>query len=77
MAQNKSAKAFDFIPRSFMMPADYQEFCQYSARDKGPWIVKPIASSRGRGIYLVNNANQVPLDDSEGLNYKISRRFSA
>ena len=25
--------------------------------------VKPIASSRGRGIYLVNNPSQVPLDD--------------
>merc|ERR1712227_434127 len=63
MAQNKSAKMFDFIPRSFMMPSEYQDFCQHAARDKGPWIVKPIASSRGRGIYLVNNPSQVPLDD--------------
>jgi len=46
-----------------MMPSEYQDFCQAAVRDKGPWIVKPIASSRGRGIYLVNNPNQVPLDD--------------
>jgi len=35
MAQNKSAKMFDFIPRSFMMPSEYQDFCQHAARDKG------------------------------------------
>ena len=46
------------------MMLEYQDFCQAAIRDKGPWIVKPIASSRGRGIYLVNNPNQVPLDDS-------------
>lgn len=27
------------------------------ARDKGPWIIKPVASSRGRGIYLVSNVS--------------------
>ena len=27
----------------------------------GAWIVKPVASSRGRGIYLIKNPNQVKL----------------
>ena len=31
---SKSAKLFDFIPRSFMMPAEYQDFCQAAAREK-------------------------------------------
>jgi hypothetical protein len=28
------------------------------SKDKGPWIIKPVASSRGRGIYLVSNVSQ-------------------
>lgn len=27
------------------------------AKDKGQWIIKPVASSRGRGIYLVSNVS--------------------
>lgn len=26
-------------------------------KDRKPWIVKPVASSRGRGIYLVNHVS--------------------
>ena len=26
-------------------------------KDRGPWIVKPVASSRGRGVFLVNHVS--------------------
>lgn len=29
------------------------------SKDKGPWIIKPVASSRGRGIYLVSNVSDI------------------
>ncbi|XP_077966117.1 tubulin polyglutamylase TTLL5-like isoform X3 [Styela clava] len=64
MAHTKGAKHFDFMPKSYLMPSEYQDFCAAYVKDKGPWIVKPIASSRGRGIYLINNPNQVPLEDN-------------
>uniref|UniRef100_H2ZF24 Tubulin--tyrosine ligase-like protein 5 n=1 Tax=Ciona savignyi TaxID=51511 RepID=H2ZF24_CIOSA len=64
MAHTKGFKHFDFIPTSYLMPSEYQEFCSAYMKEKGSWIVKPIASSRGRGIYLINNPNQVPLEDN-------------
>ena len=33
------------------------------ARDRGAWIVKPIASSCGRGISIVQTPQQLPHDD--------------
>ncbi|KAK0130890.1 Tubulin polyglutamylase TTLL5 [Merluccius polli] len=34
------------------------------AKDRGPWIIKPVASSRGRGIYLVSNPSQISMDEN-------------
>jgi tubulin polyglutamylase TTLL5 len=49
MQHAKGYKHFDFIPQTFVMPTEYGELCTTHHRIKGPWIVKPVASSRGRG----------------------------
>ena len=59
----KGAKNFNFVPKTFMIPAEYSEFAATHHRMRGAWIVKPVASSRGRGIFIVNHPNQVPLDE--------------
>ncbi|KAL8620268.1 hypothetical protein ACOMHN_064558 [Nucella lapillus] len=64
MQQIKGVKYFDFVPQSFVLPGEYQEFCSHFLKDRGPWIVKPVASSRGRGVFLVNHPDQVPLDEN-------------
>ncbi|KAF5305739.1 hypothetical protein FQR65_LT07635 [Abscondita terminalis] len=63
MQHGKGHKHFDFVPQTFVMPGEYRELCTTHYRVKGPWIVKPVASSRGRGIFIVENPSQVPLDE--------------
>ena len=52
---------FDFLPESYILP---NEFTFLKDRmDKNPnqfWIVKPVASSQGRGIFLTKNINEIP-----------------
>ncbi|XP_074854891.1 tubulin polyglutamylase TTLL5 isoform X2 [Carettochelys insculpta] len=57
-------KTFHLLPQTFILPAEYQEFCSSYSKDKGLWIVKPVASSRGRGVYLINNPNQISLEEN-------------
>ncbi|XP_037551299.1 tubulin polyglutamylase TTLL5 [Nematolebias whitei] len=64
MQQTHGFKNFHIIPQTFMLPSEYQEFRNCFAKDKGPWIIKPVASSRGRGIYLVSNPNQIATDEN-------------
>ncbi|XP_071079263.1 tubulin polyglutamylase TTLL5-like isoform X1 [Haliotis cracherodii] len=64
MQQIKGQRHFDFIPNSFVLPGEYQDFCAAFLREKGHWIVKPVASSRGRGVFLINHPDQIPLDEN-------------
>ncbi|KAF2353646.1 Tubulin-tyrosine ligase/Tubulin polyglutamylase [Trinorchestia longiramus] len=73
MQRQFGVKLFDFIPTSFVLPTEYREFCDTHLRERGTWIVKPVASSQGKGIYLVSQGkgiylvsqvDQVPPDES-------------
>uniref|UniRef100_A0A8D0DN23 Tubulin--tyrosine ligase-like protein 5 n=1 Tax=Salvator merianae TaxID=96440 RepID=A0A8D0DN23_SALMN len=64
MQQMYGFKAFHVLPQTFILPAEYQEFCASYSKDRGPWIVKPVASSRGRGVYLINNPSQISLEEN-------------
>nr|XP_046268236.1 tubulin polyglutamylase TTLL5 isoform X3 [Scatophagus argus]XP_046268237.1 tubulin polyglutamylase TTLL5 isoform X3 [Scatophagus argus] len=72
MQQTHGFKNFHIVPQTFVLPSEYQEFCNCFTKDKGPWIIKPVASSRGRGIYLVSNPNQISMDE----NILVSRYIS-
>ncbi|KAK6304416.1 hypothetical protein J4Q44_G00250020 [Coregonus suidteri] len=64
MQQAHGVKNVHIVPQTFVLPSEYQVFCSYFIKDKGPWIIKAVASSRGRGIYLVSNPNQIPMDEN-------------
>ncbi|XP_047677194.1 tubulin polyglutamylase TTLL5 isoform X2 [Tachysurus fulvidraco] len=63
---------FHIVPQTFVLPAEYQDFCNAFSKDKGPWIIKPVASSRGRGIYLVSSPSQISLDENTLVSRYIS-----
>ncbi|XP_073683701.1 tubulin polyglutamylase TTLL5 isoform X1 [Garra rufa] len=72
MQQTHGFQNFHIVPQTFVLPAEYQEFSSSFSKDKGAWIIKPVASSRGRGIYLVSNPSQIPPDE----NILVSRYIS-
>ncbi|XP_011640702.1 tubulin polyglutamylase TTLL5 isoform X2 [Pogonomyrmex barbatus] len=64
MQRNKGFRNLDFIPQTFLLPTEARELISAHFRYRGPWIVKPKASSRGRGIYIVNNPEKILTDES-------------
>ncbi|XP_043119727.1 tubulin polyglutamylase TTLL5 isoform X2 [Puntigrus tetrazona] len=72
MQQTHGFQNFHIVPQTFVLPAEYQEFSSSFSKDKAAWIIKPVASSRGRGIYLVSSPSQIPLDE----NILVSRYIS-
>ncbi|KAM5129645.1 tubulin polyglutamylase TTLL5 isoform 2-T2 [Mantella aurantiaca] len=72
MQQIHTLCKFNLLPPTYLLPGEYQDFCTAFSKDRGPWIVKPVASSRGRGVYLVNSPSQISLED----NILVSRYIS-
>lgn len=64
MQQEKGMKNFNFIPTTFLLPYEFEDFSAAFQREKGLWIIKPVASSQGKGIFLINHPDQVPLDEN-------------
>ena len=53
-------KHYNYCPDTYSLPAEYDEFyAAYCKNRHVPWIVKPSASSRGRGIFMLENLYQV------------------
>ncbi|XP_067848219.1 tubulin polyglutamylase TTLL5 isoform X2 [Heptranchias perlo] len=64
MQQTHGLKHFNIVPQAYILPSECQELWTAHSKDRGPWIVKPVASSRGRGVYLVSHPNQITTDES-------------
>jgi hypothetical protein len=59
-ARRRHGKVYDFLPRSFVLPKDAALLEMKMREDEGAlWIIKPIASSCGKGIRVVSKAKEV------------------
>ena len=59
------ARHFDFVPKTFILPNETHLLSE--EMDRKPdlwWIVKPSASSQGKGIFFTNNINDIPVKTS-------------
>ena len=59
---------FDFFPRTWMLPAQFHEFCndvrqmlERKTKPKPTFIIKPSEGSQGEGIYLLRDPQQYSL----------------
>lgn len=54
------SKNLSFIPQSFLLPNEYKYLEDAMEKDSNfIWIIKPVASSQGRGIYVTNKIQEV------------------
>jgi len=61
MAQLYGTDDFDFVPETYLLPDQYNEFyAQYLKQKQSMWIHKPCGSSQGRGIFLINSPSDIP-----------------
>ena len=68
--------AFDFVPETFLLPSEFQEFVhRFEAAPDLHWIAKPNASSQGKGVFLVERLDQLPLTEPYVVSLYLSSPF--
>lgn len=55
----EEANAYDFIPMTFLLPREYSMFVEEFKRVGGIWIMKPIGSAQGKGIFLFSRLSEI------------------
>ncbi|XP_063312664.1 tubulin polyglutamylase TTLL5-like [Pelobates fuscus] len=59
LQKKHGAQTYNFLPQSYVLPKDNQEFRKVISKDQGPWISKPVSACQGRGIQIINSFSQI------------------
>ena len=55
----EDALTYDFIPTTFVLPREYSMFVEEFKKVGGVWIMKPIGSAQGKGIFLFTRLSEI------------------
>jgi tubulin polyglutamylase TTLL9 len=66
------AQAYDFIPTTFVLPREYSMFVEEFKKVGGVWIMKPIGSAQGKGIFLFTRLSEISEWKTDYKGYKPS-----
>ena len=62
--KNKHPNDYTYMPETYVLPRDTNLFQplieNYKMSVENMWLIKPVASSRGRGIHLMTNSDTLP-----------------
>lgn len=57
---------YDFFPKTWILPSDLSDFKQQFTKKKAKtFIVKPVASCQGRGIFLTRDFESIDMKAGE------------
>lgn len=70
----KFPKEFDFLPKTYCLKYDYDEFMRNKKKCKY-WIIKPVDSARGKGIRVVSCDEKIKYNKGK-YSYKPVTKFN-
>ncbi len=66
----EEAQSYDFAPTTFVLPREYSMFVEEFKKVGGIWIMKPIGSAQGRGIFLFTRLSEISEWKTDYKSYK-------
>ena len=58
-SNHEEAGQYDFSPVTFVLPREYAMFVEEFKKSGGVWIMKPIGSAQGKGIFLFSRLSEI------------------
>lgn len=68
--KHEDALSYDFIPTTFVLPREYSMFVEEFKKVGGVWIMKPIGSAQGKGIFLFTRLSEISEWKTDYKSYK-------